>query len=158
MATRISTGTSQEAFGLFLEVHAQLTRELGRDLERETGIPLTWYEVLIRLQRGPADGIRLSRLAESLVLSTSGATRLVDRMESAGLIERASCPTDRRGALAVLTDAGRHALERATPVHLAGISARLADRLDREELEQLTDILRKLRGTGTAPACTETDG
>ena len=154
MATRTSPDAALEAFGLLLEVHADLTRRLGRELEHATGIPLSWYEVLIRLDRGPDEGIRLSKLAESLVLSTSGATRLVDRMEAAGLIERASCATDRRGALAVLTGAGREALQRATPVHVAGVTTHLTDRLEPEERGQLAAILRKLRG-GDAPASTE---
>jgi DNA-binding MarR family transcriptional regulator len=149
-----SADTAPEAFGLLLEVHADLTRRLGRELEQATGIPLSWYEVLIRLARGPAEGIRLSKLADSLVLSTSGATRLADRMEAAGLIERAACATDRRGALAVLTDAGREALARTTPVHVAGVTAELGARLDADERAQLTVLLRKLRG-GDAPACTE---
>jgi len=81
-----------DAFVLLVTANAKLTRTLSRELEDDCGIPLTWFEVLIRLAQAPDRHLRLTDLAGSLMLSSSGTTRLVDRIEAAGLIRRVACP------------------------------------------------------------------
>ena len=134
----------------FLRVHAALIRELDAELEREHGLPLTSYEVLLFLANAPGKRLRMSELADSVLLSRSGLTRLVDRLEGAGLLAREACPSDARGSFAVLTDAGTKAFRRAQATHLAGVRARFLDRLsavDQERLEALWE--RLLEGSET---------
>lgn len=133
------------AFGLLLETNAALTASVGRDLEAETGLPLTWLEVLLRLARVPEGHLRMSDLAAEIVLSTSGLTRVIDRMEVAGLVKRQACPKDRRVFHAVLTDEGKATLEGALPSHAASIERHLVDPLGIENLASLTEALRTLR-------------
>jgi DNA-binding MarR family transcriptional regulator len=143
------------AFGLLIEAHAGLTGVLGRELEDECGLPLAWYEVLLRLGHAAQRRLRMTELAESVALSASGLTRLVDRMEAAGLVCRERCPSDRRGAFAVLTDEGATRLEAATVVHVRGIEEHFLRHLSESELERLTVILEKLRTPtrGEASVC-----
>jgi DNA-binding MarR family transcriptional regulator len=129
----------------FLRVHAALVRELDRELELEHGLPLTHYEVLLHLDNAPEHRLRMSELASSVLLSQSGITRLVDRLEREGLVERVPCPGDRRGLWAILTDAGRSRLAQARPTHLAGIRARFLDHLGDEDLRALSDVWERLR-------------
>src|SRR5438045_3780930 len=103
------------AWRLFLEAHAALVEVLAAELERERGLPLTWYDVLVQLAEAPDGRLRMQDLARSVLISKSGLTRLVDRMERAGMVERQPCPSDLRGTFAVLTDAGRAALRGAAP-------------------------------------------
>lgn len=134
----------------FLRVHAALVRELDRELEHEHDLPLTQYEVLLYLDSAPDHRLRMSELASSVLLSQSGITRLVDRMEGEGLVERVPCPDDRRGLWAILTDAGRSRLAAARPSHLAGVRARFLDHLGDEELQALSDAWERVRPGITA--------
>jgi DNA-binding MarR family transcriptional regulator len=109
------------AWRLLLEAHAAVVDHLGRELEAECDLPLTWYDVLLQLSSAPEGRLRMRDLARAVLLSRSGLTRLVDRMETAGMVCREAHPSDGRGADAVLTPAGRAALRRAAPVHLRGI-------------------------------------
>jgi DNA-binding MarR family transcriptional regulator len=129
----------------FLRVHAALVRELDRELELEHGLPLTQYEVLLNLDNAPDHRLRMSELASSVLLSQSGITRLVDRMEREGLVERVPCPGDRRGLWAILTDAGRSRLAEARPTHLAGVRARFLAHFSGEELHALGAAWERLR-------------
>ncbi len=129
----------------FLRVHAALVRELDRELEEAHGLPLTHYEVLLHLGNAPESRLRMSDLAQSVLLSQSGVTRLVDRLETAGLVERAQCATDRRVLYAQLTDAGRRRLEEARPTHLAGVRDRFLSRFDEDELARLVDAWERLQ-------------
>lgn len=124
----------------FLRAHAALIRELDSELEHEHGLPLTSYEVLLFLSDAPGRRLRMSELADSVLLSRSGVTRLVDRLEAAGLLTRESCPSDARGSFAVLTDAGAQALRRARATHLAGVRRRFLDRLSAADQERLGEI------------------
>jgi DNA-binding MarR family transcriptional regulator len=121
----------------FLRVHASLVRDLDRELEEAHGLPLTHYEVLLYLANAPDNRLRMSDLASSVLLSQSGVTRLVDRLERAGHVARMPCPEDRRVLWAQLTDAGRARLEEARPTHLAGVRARFLAHFDDAELEEL---------------------
>jgi len=139
-------------WGLFLESHEAIRRALQAELDAaDLGVPDVYLEVLIRLARTPGNAIPMTRLAEMLLFSSGGFTKLADRMVAAGLIERQECPTDRRSRYAVLTEAGRAALERAMAVHGPGIEAHLLDHLTSAERTQLESILRKLRDA-EAPA------
>src|SRR5437867_4159514 len=106
------------AWRALIAAHASLLRRLDRELEAEHGLSLAWYEVLLRLRRAPQGHLRMSDLAGSVFLTPSGLTRLVDRLEEAGLVQRVSCPTDRRVSWAAITDEGRARLRRASVTHL----------------------------------------
>jgi len=142
------------AFGMLLEAHAAVVTQVNRDLEATSGIPITWMEVLLRLARSPGHRLRMAELARQVGLSTSGLTRLIDRVEHAGYVERAACPTDRRGAEAVLSDDGEAVLRAAVPAHLESIEANLASILG-DDLATLEDLLRRLRDRVGPGECTE---
>jgi DNA-binding MarR family transcriptional regulator len=107
-------------------------------------MPLSWYEVLVRLSEAPSGTIRMQELARGVFLSKSGLTQVATRMEAAGLIRREVCPTDRRGVNAVLTPEGKRAVRRATVVHLRGIQAHFARHFDDVELRRLTTAMGKV--------------
>jgi DNA-binding MarR family transcriptional regulator len=141
------------AFGMLLEGHAAVVAAVSRDLEEQAGMPVTWFEVLIRLARSPGQRLRMSELAGQVALSSSGLTRLADRVEAAGFLQREACPSDRRGSFAVLTDAGRAALDRALPAHLASVERHLAAPLGPDGMATLESLLRRLRDSaGTCPS------
>jgi DNA-binding MarR family transcriptional regulator len=129
-----------EVWRRFLRSHARLVEVLGTELERECGLPLSWYDVLVNLAAAPGGKLRMTELARAVLLSRSGLTRLVDRMVAAGYVERRACPSDRRGALAVLTPVGREALRAAAPVHLRGIGEHFLDKLGDEDLAALARV------------------
>jgi DNA-binding MarR family transcriptional regulator len=137
--------------GLLAEAKAAVGCHLEQELAAE-GLPITWYEVLVRLGRTPGGRLRMSDLAHAVSLTTSGTTRLVDRIEAAGLIERQPCPSDRRVAYAVLTDAGREVLARTTPVHVDGIQRHVIDVLSDDEVATLERLLRKIRDANWSSA------
>src|SRR5262245_51950849 len=120
-----------------LRLHSTLVRELDRELEEAHGLPLTHYEVLIHLYLAPDNRLRMSDLASSVLLSQSGVTRLVDRLERAGHVVRHQCADDRRVLYAQLTDRGRERLMEARPTHLAGVRARFLAHFDDAELDEL---------------------
>ena len=138
----------------FLRAHSVLTASLERELVAERGLSLAWYEVLLQLRRAGGE-LRMQELARSVLLSKSGLTRLVDRMEAAGLVARRSCPTDRRGTFVTLTDEGRRAFRAAAPVHLRGIEEHFTSRLDDDDRRALAAVLDKLAGPQPAamPDC-----
>jgi DNA-binding MarR family transcriptional regulator len=136
------------AWSAFLRAHARVVRELERELQAEQGMALTDYDVLVQLANAGERRLRMSELAERLLLSRSGVTRLVDRLEAGGLVERVSCDTDRRGQWASLTDAGYDRLRTASPTHLRGVASHFLDRLSGEELSALGRILSRLSEDG----------
>lgn len=110
-----------EPWRAFLRAHARVARRLDDDLRSRHGLSLQEYETLLHLAEAPDRRLRMGRLADSLLLSKSGVTRLVDRLVDDGLVERTSCTSDARGAEASLTEAGLLRLRTAAPTHLAGI-------------------------------------
>jgi DNA-binding MarR family transcriptional regulator len=126
-----------EAWRAFLFAHAQVRRQLERELQAEQGMSLAEYEVLLFLAYAPDRRRRMSELADLMVLSRSGATRLVDRLEGTGLVERVTCDTDRRGQWAQLTQNGYERLRAASPTHLRGIAEHFLDRIPAAELDAL---------------------
>ena len=139
------------AWGGLLRTHARLVRELDRELEAAHGLPLTQYEVLLHLERAPHQRLRMSELARSVLLSQSGVTRLVDRLEALGLVERAPCAEDRRVLWAQMTDEGMRRLVEARPTHLAGVRARFLDRFDEDELGRLADAWERVLADSERP-------
>src|SRR3954449_5317887 len=119
----------------FLRVHAALAKQLDAELEAAHGLPLSSYEVLINLQAAPDQRLRMADLADRALLSRSGMTRLVDRLERQGLLVRDHCVSDARGCFAVLTDAGRELLARARPTHLEGVRASFLAHVDGEDFD-----------------------
>lgn len=134
-----------ETFGLLLEAHVRLVAVLDAELEAGADLSLRWFEVLIRLGRTPGGCLTMGQLAEAVALSTGGATRLIDRIEHAGFIERRGRAEDRRVVDVCLTDAGRRRLDEALPVHLDGLRRHLADALGDVGLAQFTEALRAVR-------------
>lgn len=121
----------------FLRVHAALFKELDAELQAEHGLPLSSYEVLLTLASAEGSELRMSEIADSVLLSRSGLTRLCDRLERDGLIERRECPTDRRGSFARLTDEGRARFRSAQVTHLAGVRRAFLDPLSEKDLRGL---------------------
>jgi len=126
-----------------LRVHARLTRELDAELVGAHGLALSSYEVLLFLEDAP-DGLRMAQLADSVLLSRSGLTRLVDRLEQRGLVRRESCPSDLRGFNAVLTEEGRTALQAARETHLAGVRTRFLERFSLDEQRTLGTLFARV--------------
>ena len=129
-------------FGHLVETCALLTHELDRELMAETDLPLVWYGVLLHLGRVPGGQRPMSELVNATAFTSGGVTRLVDRMEQAGLVERRPCPHDRRVTYVGLTQSGREALAVATLVHVRGIQARVVDALAVDELLQFDRSLK----------------
>jgi DNA-binding MarR family transcriptional regulator len=120
-----------------LRTHAALTKALDLELEAEHGLSLTSYEVLLHVEGSDGDKMRMCDLASSVLLSRSGLTRLVDRLERDGLIARQSCTDDARGQFAVLTAAGREKLHAAQVTYLAGVRTLFLGQFTPEEQELL---------------------
>lgn len=124
----------------FLRVHAGLRGELDAELIAEHDLPLSSYEVLLFLNDSSDGRMRMSELADSVLLSRSGLTRLVDRLERVGLVVRQECDTDARGLETVITDEGRKRFAAARKTHLAGVRRRFLDLLDDDERATLASI------------------
>jgi DNA-binding MarR family transcriptional regulator len=120
-----------------LRLHSALVKALDAELLAEHELPLTSYEVLITLQSAPGRRRRMAELADSVLLSRSGMTRLVDRLEREGLLERDTCTSDGRGCYAVLTDHGEALLARARRTHLDGVRDRFLRHFSEDELRGL---------------------
>ncbi len=129
----------------FLRLHSALTGELDAELLTAHGLSLSSYEVLLFLADTPEGRLRMSQLAESVLLSRSGLTRLVDRLERDGLVRRESCPSDLRGFNALITDEGRKLFAAARRTHLAGVRKRFLDPLTAEEQRTLAGLWERLQ-------------
>lgn len=127
-----------------LRVHASLSKALDHQLDREHGLPLMSYEVLLYLADADGEKMRMCDLASSVLLSRSGLTRLVDRLERDGLLVRESCASDARGAFAKLTPAGHEKLAAARVTHLAGVRSLFLEHLSPEEQEVLGGVWERV--------------
>ena len=132
-----------EAWALFLRAHATVVRLLEDELEEKRGLALTSYEVLLRLSRAERPW-RMHELADSLFLSRSGATRLVEKLEKEGLVVREMCEGDRRGIQIAVTPKGKSALRAAVPVHLQGIENHFTRHLSKPQAAQLRSAFTKI--------------
>jgi DNA-binding MarR family transcriptional regulator len=133
-----------ESWVSFLRAHAAITRQLNADLLNAHGLTLSDYEVLLRLSNADGGMMRRVDLAESVLLTASGITRLLDGLERGGFVEKASCASDARVSYAKLTDAGRRKLAEAGSTHLAGIDELFTGRFSDDELERLAALLSRL--------------
>ena len=144
MDNRLCDGRD-EAWPLFLRTYTVLLDRLEHELQTERDMPLTWFDVLAQLEGAPDGRMKMRDLADSILLSKSGVTRLVDRMERAGLIERASCETDRRVVYAAITDKGRKRFASAAPVAVRGVETYFSAPLDPSERRALMSALDKIQ-------------
>jgi DNA-binding MarR family transcriptional regulator len=127
-----------------LRAHAELVRTLDAELAREHDMPLSSYEVLLFLNDSNEGRMRMSELADSVLLSRSGLTRLVDRLERQGLLKRERCESDARGYFAEITPEGRRAFAKARKTHLDGVRRVFLSRFSRGELRTLGGLWQKL--------------
>lgn len=133
-----------EAWRAFLTAHARVVDVLERELREREQLPLTWYDVLVQLSEAEGHRLRMQELATRILLSKSGLTRLIDRMERAGYVERSPCEDDRRGTWATMTDAGYERIRRTAPTHLGGVREHFADHLSDDETAHLTAALTRI--------------
>jgi DNA-binding MarR family transcriptional regulator len=133
-----------DAWRGLLRAHASVLKTLDAELEAAHGLALTSYEVLMHLAEAPERRMRMCDLADSMLLSRSGMSRLVDRLEREGLLQRAACTADARGAFACLTPTGRAALDAARPTHLAGVRRCYLAHFSEQELTQLCSCWTRL--------------
>lgn len=147
----------------FIHAHARLTRRLDEELQAAHHLSLAEYDALLQLARAPGRRLRMSVLAERVLLSRSGITRLVDRLEATAVVQRTACTTDARGAEAILTPAGLARLREASKTHLAGVQRYFLDVVaaeDRAAIER--GLERVIDGLGcnaaADPACATATG
>ena len=132
-------------FVSFVRAHASVVRGLDRELVADHGLTINDYEVLLRLARAPDRMLRRVDLAQQVLLTPSGITRLLDGLQRCGFVEKAACETDARVVYAKLTVAGRQKLKEATEDHVASIRAMFGERFSDEELGTLCDFLDRLQ-------------
>jgi DNA-binding MarR family transcriptional regulator len=142
--TTTFTDLELDAWRGFLRTYTTLVRELDDQLTERHGLPLSSYDVLVQLDEAPEGRLRMSALADAVLLSRSGLSRLVTRLERQGLIERAECENDARGSFAAITDQGRERLNEARVTHRAGVRERFFDRLGEREQRQLAKAWGRL--------------
>lgn len=131
-----------------LRVHARLVKALDANLEAAHGLPLSQYDVLVQVAGAPGQRMRMCELADGVLLSRSGLTRLVDRMSKDGLLSRCACEDDARGSFACLTPAGKARLEEARPTHLAAVRELFLSEFSEDELTCLAGLWERV-----LPAC-----
>lgn len=132
------------AWRALLVAYTTIVDAVERDLAEARMLPLSWYEVMIALYEAPERRLRMHELAAAVLLSPSGLSRLVDRLEARGLLERQPCSEDRRCQFAALTETGLEALRRTWPTYAAGIARHFGDRLTDIEVEALRESLDRL--------------
>jgi DNA-binding MarR family transcriptional regulator len=136
-----------QLFGLLLETNARLARSLSLELETECALPLAWFDVLLQLHKSPDGRLKMNQIADAIVHSTGGTTRLIDRLEEAGFVERQNCPSDRRAIHVAITASGEQKLTEALAVHLEYLDEALAKRLSDAERGTLASLLTKLNAS-----------
>ena len=156
MATQ--TTTSLESWVAFLRSHAAITRELSAQLQREHGLTLNDYEVLLHLSHAEDGALRRIDLARQVVLTASGITRLLEGLERAGYVSKETCESDARVSYAKLTDEGRAKLRSAAKTHLRGVDELFLSRYSGSELTALAELLGRLPVTGSGSSdCSSSD-
>ena len=153
MSSQVLSYQVHAAWVSFLRGHAALTRALNAQLVADHGLTINDYEVLLRLSRAPERRMKRIELAQSVVLTPSGITRLLDGLEAEGWVEKAHCETDGRVTYAALTDLGRHKLHEAAESHLADIDRLFTGHFDDAELATLAELLGRLDGGGHGETC-----
>ena len=133
-----------ETWGCLLRLQSQVVARIEEDLKKQGEISLTWYDVLLALENAPGNRLRMSEIADQIVLSRSALTRSVDKLEAEGYLRRERCSHDERGAYGVLTKKGQRALAEARPVYWAGIKKYFAGNLTEADISNLERILEKI--------------
>jgi len=136
-----------EAWGALARTHAAVTQRLQEALAQGDYPPLAWYEVLATVAEAPEQRMRMGDLAEILVITRGGLTKLVDRLVKAGLLERTFCETDRRVSYATLLPAGRDLLEEMRPVIVGELEVAFSADLSERQADQLREMLDRVRNT-----------
>ena len=138
------TANQRAQWRVFLETALALIDILDAEMQEQRGITLAWYDVLIHLEDAP-DGLGMTEIANRILFSKSGLTRVIDRMEAAGLVRRERPPEDRRVVKVLLTPAGLDALDAARAVHRRGIQEHFVSHLDPGQLQELAGMLQGVR-------------
>jgi DNA-binding MarR family transcriptional regulator len=149
-----------EPWQAFLSAHVLVTRRLDEELRAEHDLSLAEYETLLAIAWTPERRIRMRPLADSVALSKSGVTRLIDRLVADGLVERSACLSDGRGAEAVLTETGLDRLRAASRTHLRGVDAHFLAALDEKDVPALERSMRSIadRAEREGDACRDSVG
>jgi DNA-binding MarR family transcriptional regulator len=132
------------AWYAFLASHRMLETILGRELEAACEMPLTWFDVLGQLGRAPGQRLTMTQLANGILFSKSGLTRLVDRMEEAGLVQRLAIPGDRRSVHIALTGQGEDKLRQALPIHLETVKRHFGAYIEDRETKAVASALSRI--------------
>jgi DNA-binding MarR family transcriptional regulator len=148
MTESLDTTRTLDAWVSFLRSHSAITRELSAQLQRDHGLTISDYECLLHLSQAEGGRLRRIDLAERVILTASGITRLLDGLERSGYVEKATCASDARVSYAQLTDKGRAKLREAAKTHLVGIDELFTSRYSGSELATLSDLLSRLPMTG----------
>jgi DNA-binding MarR family transcriptional regulator len=146
VVTTALSETELRAWQALLHAHHEVIRRLDDELRGEHGLSLTDYDVLLRLARAPDRGLRMTELADRVLMSASGLTRMVDRLVYEGLVQRDRFDGDARVMLAQLTERGRRALRRAARTHLRGIREHFTGRLSQTQLRNVASALETIAG------------
>jgi DNA-binding MarR family transcriptional regulator len=147
--TRWLSQDEQETWRRFLAACAAFFSAADAQLQRDSGMPLAYYEILVRLSEAPGRRLRMSQLAEATAASKSRASHAVARLEERGWVRRDECPTDRRGQFASLTKEGFAVLEAAAPGHVEQVRQSLFDALSAEQVKQLREICEAVLAAGS---------
>lgn len=150
MAAETFTDKTSAAWASLLRATASLSRTLNAELVAEHGLTLSDYEALLVLSRAPERRLKRVELAQRVLLTPSGITRLLDGLQAAGYVEKASCPSDARVTYAVLTEAGLEKLEEAAPNHLRDVRELFGAAFSDDELDTLQELLARVGGEGAA--------
>jgi len=156
-ATTIPVPLQLEGWVSFLRAHAAITRELSAQLQREHDLTLNDYEVLLHLSHAEDGRMRRVDLAQQIVLTASGITRLLEGLERAGYVAKETCASDARVSYAKLTEEGRNKLRTAADTHLRGIDELFVSRYSGSELTTLAELLGRLPVTGADCKVSESD-
>lgn len=153
--TRWLTAEEQQAWRAFMTAVQMLLSAVDGQLMRDSAIPLGYYEILVRLSEADGHALRMSQLAEASTSSKSRLSHAVARLEERGWVERLDCPTDRRGQIARLTDAGFGALDAAAAGHVTQVRRSLFDRLSPDQVSELAAICTAIAAGGEASEASE---
>jgi DNA-binding MarR family transcriptional regulator len=153
--TRWLDPDEQRTWRAFLSASTLLFDQLDRELQRDSGMPHPYYEILVRLSEAEGRALRMSDLARNSLSSRSRLSHAVARLEESGLVRRETCESDRRGSVAVLTEEGFAALETAAPKHVEGVRTHLFDQLTKAQQRELRDaclaVTEHLAGSTDTP-------
>jgi len=152
LGRELLTPSRLNAWGAFLTAHKALETILTRELESACGLPLTWFDVLAQLRSAPAQRLTMTQLASAILFSKSGLTRLIDRMEAAGLVQRLARPGDRRSLHIALTDAGEEKYRQALPIHLDHVQRHFAAYIEDGEAAAVESALERV-AAAVRPEC-----